>query len=131
MKYNEFVGHVQNRARLGTQEGAVRAIRATLETLGERIVADEASHLAAQLPQEIGHYLHQANATDRFSLDEFFQRVAQKEAVDLPAAAHHARVVVSVLKEAVTPNQIDHVRNLLPNEFAPLFTSGSEGQMDT
>lgn len=129
MQYNEFVGHVQDRARLGTQGDAVRAIHATLETLGERIVADEAEHLAAQLPQEIGHYLRLSQTTDRFSLNEFFERVAKRENVDIPEATHHARAVVSVLAEAVTPNQIEDVRTQLPDEFKPLFTAGSEGEM--
>ena len=130
MQYNEFIGHVQDRARLGTQGEAVRAVHATLETLGERIVEDEARHLASQLPQEIGAYLRQADTTDRFSLDEFFQRVAKREDVDLPDATHHARAVISVLTEAVTPNQIDDVRGQLPDEFGPLFTAGSEGQLN-
>ncbi len=130
MKYNEFVGHVQNRARMGTQGEAVRAIHATLETLGERLVPDAADNLAAQLPQEIGHYLRLPQTTDRFDLDEFFERVAQREKVDMPDATFHARAVVSVLSDAVTENQIEKVRAQLPAEFNPLFTAGSEGQMN-
>lgn len=129
MQYNEFVGQVQNRARLGSTGETVRAIRATLETLGERITADEAEHLAAQLPQEIGYYLRQADMTEPFTLGEFFERVSERETIDLPDATHHARAVVSVLVEAVTPNQLDHLRAQLPNEYEPLLTSGSEGKM--
>jgi uncharacterized protein (DUF2267 family) len=129
MKYNDFVGHVQNQARLGTQGDAVRAIRATLETLSERLSPNEANHLAAQLPQEIGYYLQQNDSTERFSLNEFFERVAQREKVDIPDATYHARAVVSVLTEAVTPGQLQNVRSQLPDEFTPLFTSGSEGQL--
>jgi uncharacterized protein (DUF2267 family) len=129
MQYNEFVGHVQNRARLGTTGDTVRAIRATLETLGERITTDEASHLAAQLPGEIGYYLGQVKTTETFSLNEFFERVAKREMLGLPDATHHARAVVSVLSDAVTPNQWEHLRAQLPDEYEPLLTSGSEGQM--
>jgi uncharacterized protein (DUF2267 family) len=132
MQYTEFVGHVQNRARLGTQGEAVRAIRATLETLGERMVKGQAENLAAQLPQEIGYYLQQqADTTDRFSLDEFFERVAKRENVDMPDATHHARAVVSVLAEAVPPGQLQRVKGQLPDEFEPLFAAGSEGKMRT
>jgi uncharacterized protein (DUF2267 family) len=130
MKYNEFVGQVQNRARLGTEEAAVSAIRATLETLGDRLVLDEAQHLAAQLPQEIGYYLRQSDRMERFSLDEFFERVCEREKVDMPDATHHARVVMEVLTEAVDETQMKQVRNQLPNEFNPLF-SGSTGNMVT
>jgi uncharacterized protein (DUF2267 family) len=129
MQYHEFVGQVQNRARLGTTGEAVRAINATLETLGERIDEGEARHLAAQLPQEIGKYLEQAKTTESFELDEFFERVATRETVDLPDSVHHARVVVDVLLEAVTPDQVDHLRAQLPGEYEELLSAGSEGEM--
>ena len=70
-----------------------------------------------------------SDTTDRFSLDEFLQRVAKREKVDLPDATYHARAVISVLQEAVTGNQIEHVLAQLPNEYRPLFTAGSEGEM--
>lgn len=129
MQYHEFVGHVQNRARLGSTGAAVRAIHATLETLGERINEDEAEHLAAQLPHEVGAYLEQASTTESFELDEFFERVAKREAVDLPDSVHHARVVLDVVLEAITPDQADHLHAQLPGEYEQLLAAGSEGQM--
>jgi uncharacterized protein (DUF2267 family) len=50
MTYDEFIGQVHHRARLGTTGDAVRATRATLEVLGERLFGGEAKDLAAQLP---------------------------------------------------------------------------------
>jgi uncharacterized protein (DUF2267 family) len=93
MKYDEFVGQVQQRARLGTSGDAVKAIRATLETLGERLTRDEAKDLAAQLPEEIGRYVIQAESGSKFGIDEFFNRVLQKEGdgVDLPEAVFFRR----------------------------------------
>lgn len=130
MQYNEFIGNVQAKARIGTQGNAVRAVHATLTTLAERISAEEAEHLAAQLPPELGAYL-KTDITDRFSLNDFFERVAKRENVDMPDATHHARAVISVLTDAVSAGQIDEVRGQLPNEFDPLFTAGSEGEMTT
>src|ERR1700704_1363989 len=97
MTYDEFIGQVQSRARLGTSGDAVRATRATLEVLGQRLFGGEAKDLAAQLPQEIGYYLRQAETSESFGLDEFFKRVSERERVDLPVAVHHARVVISVV----------------------------------
>jgi len=130
MQYDEFVGEVQNRARLPSQGDAVRAIQATLETLAERIAAGEASDLAAQLPPELGTFLRDVEATERFPVDDFFLRVAAKETADLPDAVHHARAVIAVLQEAVTAGEIDDVRAQLPDEYKPLFEAGSEGEMD-
>jgi uncharacterized protein (DUF2267 family) len=130
MKYNEFVGQVQHRARQSSVDEAVGAIRATLATLGQRLAGGEAENLAAQLPPEIGRYLAEIEADgERFGLDEFFERVGKKEGTDLPDAAHHARAVVSVLSEAVSQGEINDMRAQLPEEYAPLFDSGSEGAL--
>ena len=131
MKYDEFIGQVQNRARLSSREEAVKAIRATLETLAERLAGGEPKDLAAQLPEEIGVYLQheKAGSGERFSLDEFFDRVSKRGGVDLPAAVYHSRVVIEVLGEAVTAGQMNDIRSQLPSEFDRLFEAGSKGQM--
>lgn len=131
MQFEKFVGEVQHRARLGTQGDTMRAIYATLATLGERLYGDEADNLAAQLPDALGAYLRLARNQETFDLDEFFERVAKREGagVDLPQATFHARTVVSVLQEAVTPGEMDDVRTQLPDEWDPLFEAGAEGKM--
>jgi uncharacterized protein (DUF2267 family) len=130
MKYDEFMGQVQNGARLPTQGEAARAICATLETLGEMLNEDEAMHLAAQLPPGIGAYLRLARSMESFEVDEFFQRVAEREGVEVQDAAYHTRAVLAVLQDAVTPGQMDHVRAQLSEEFDALFEAGTEGQLD-
>lgn len=131
MNYEQFVGQVQHRARLASAGEAVRAIRATLETLAERITPAEAKDIAAQLPWGLRESLTDAaiEAPDRFSLDEFLQRVAAREETDLPDATYHARVVIEVLQEAVTPGEIEDIRAQLPEDWEPLFTVGSTGDM--
>lgn len=131
MKHDEFIGQVQHRARLSSRGEAERATRATLETLAERLAGGEADDLAAQLPPEIAHHLKSACAGmgERFSLHEFFQRVAQREGVDVAKATYHARAVMEVLNEAVSTGEMDDVRAQLPAEFAKLFEAGSTGHM--
>jgi uncharacterized protein (DUF2267 family) len=130
MQYHEFIGHVQHRARLGSLGDAVRAANATLQTLAERLPSEEAEHLAAQLPYEIGRFIREhATGFERFSVDEFFNRVTDREGIDKPEAVFHARAVLEVLREAVSAGQIEQIRNQLPGEFTTLFDSGSEGQL--
>lgn len=124
MQYDEFVHEVQSRAYLGSSGDAVRAIHATLQTLGERILRREAEQLAAQLPREIGYYLHQGTHKANYSLDEFFDRVAAHEGKNLTEAMHHARVVLSVLTEAVSPGEIEDVRAQLPPDLKWLLEPG-------
>lgn len=124
MKYSEFLGKVQNQARFGTESDAVSAVRATLETLGERLAGGQAEHIAAQLPEEIGYYLQQGKKSkdqDSFELDTFYERVAQREGADLPDAVYHSKIVMSVLQEAVTPGEMRDLRAQLPDEFNDLF----------
>lgn len=108
MDHDEFIGQVQQRARLGSRGKAERATRATLETVGERIAGREADDLAAQLPQEIDEHLRrvasaQAGTGERFSLDDFFERVTEREGIDQPDAVLHSRVVLEVTDEATRP----------------------------
>lgn len=133
MTHDEFVGHVQNRARLGSRGAAETAIRATLETLAERLDAGAAENLSAQLPPEIARHLRGDHALlfERMSLDDFFQQVSARESagIDLPEAVYHVRVVMEVLQEAVSKGEIEKIRATLPAEFRPIF-AGSRGNLD-
>ena len=130
MQTQEFLGHVQNRARLATLDDALRATRATLTTLAERLGPDEARHLGAQLPSEIKMCLTDGGAStpERFSSDEFLLRVCAREGVGLPQSTHHARAVIDVLTEAVSPGEIGDVVQRLPDDYRRLF-AGSEGRL--
>lgn len=133
MKHDEFIGQVQHRARMSSRGEAERATRATLETLGERLAGGAAGNLASELPPLIGDYLRGAadmEIASDMSLDDFFHRVSERENVDLPKSIHHARAVVSVLRDAVSEGQIGKVREQFPNDWDPLFDSGSEGPME-
>ena len=129
MQYDDFVNQVQHRAHLSSSGEAVTAIRATLETLSERIQPGACKNLGAQLPSEIAHYLDGAMPPERFGLDEFFERVSVKEGTGLNTGVFHARSVISVLEDAVSGGEIEDVRASLPEAFSPLFDSGSEGKM--
>jgi len=127
MQYDEFVGQVQHRARLASTGEAMHAIHAVLQTLGERLFGAEANNLAAQLPAEIGFYLKQAEQRESLSVREFFERVAKREGAEYPDAVYHARAVMSVILDAVSPGEIADMRAQLPMEFNPLFQWSGEG----
>lgn len=99
MKFDEFTGKVQHKANLASTDEALAAIRATLQTLSERLAAQEPQNLAAQLPEEIGRYLETPGKAERFSVKEFFERVSKREGVDLPVSVYHARAVIDTLQE--------------------------------
>jgi uncharacterized protein (DUF2267 family) len=79
------------------------------------------------LPAEIRRYLRaRDDQGERFSSDEFLQRVCEREGIDLPVSVHHARVVLEVLQEAVSPGEIGNVLERLPDDYLRLFTGGSD-----
>ena len=123
MQYDQFVGQVQHRARLASSGEAIRAIRSTFRVLGERLYGGTAFNLAAQLPEEIKNFLENGGDGEAFDLAEFYRRVSDIEGVDLPQAVFHARAVISVLKDAVSPIEIKHAMDQLPDEYDPLFNA--------
>ena len=131
MKYDEFIAQVERRTGLDSRDAAIRATSAALETLAERLAGGEAKDLASQLPPEIGAYLQQpfAGAGEPFSLDEFFQRVSNREGVSLADATYHARIIIALISEVVTMGEIENVRSQLPTNFRQLFDVEYEGEV--
>lgn len=121
MKFTEFTGEVQHRLELGGQGEAVRATRAVLTTLGERLPEGHATNLAAPLPTEIDYYLLAADHGQRFDHGEFVTRVADRAAVDSADAAFHAQAVVALVADILPAGELDDLRAALPADYEDLF----------
>lgn len=125
MDFDDFTGQVQHRARLSDTAQALQATRSTLSTLAERLDEGAATNVAGQLPREVKDYLTGHGAAQQFGLDEFYERVAQKEGVERPEAVHHARAVLSVVDEAA-PGVLAKERQQLTGDFDRLFDDIAE-----
>jgi len=121
LRHDEFVARVRELAELENNEEAERAILMTFETLRERLAGNEPNNLADQLPEELAEPLRGEGGRDNFSLAEFYRRVSEKEGVEEPEAIRHARAVATVLEEAVTTGEMDHIREQLKPEYTELF----------
>jgi uncharacterized protein (DUF2267 family) len=134
MQHDDFIGQVQNRARLASRGDAERASRATLETLAERVPEGLADNLAAQLPHEIGEHLRRteifagAGTGERFSRQDFIARVAERAGVREQQAAYLIRTVTEVVDEATQGGIMDNVAESLPADIRQLVTAGSAGR---
>lgn len=134
MKHDEFIGLVQQRARLDSRGAAETATRATLTILANRLGSGLPANIGAQLPPEIGRYLSEGeDDTERFGPGEFYERVAEEETsgVEIPDAALHARAVLSVVAEAVDGDLFEKLEDQLPPELGDLLefedlTTGTE-----
>lgn len=121
MTFDEFTGQVQHRARLSNTEDVLRATRATLTVLRERLAGGAPENLGGQLPKEIREYLSGPGGGEPFDLDEFYRRVTEVEGVDAPDAVHHARAVLSVVDEA-TSGMLGKEKDQLGDDFNRLLS---------
>jgi uncharacterized protein (DUF2267 family) len=118
-----FVAIVQQAAGID-REHAGEAIAATLATLAERLDPGEARDLAAEVPPEYAPWLATDTPADRFGVDEFIRRVAEREGVDAARAERDARAVFAALGNAVSAGELADAAAQLPQDFAPLLPRG-------
>ena len=121
----EFVTIVEQAARMG-RDRAERAIEATLQTLADRIDRGEARDLAAQLPQGIAPWLATTTPAERFHVDEFLRRIAEREGVGVETAASHAQAVFMALQRSVSAKEFGDLMAELPRDFLPLLPRGPD-----
>ncbi|GAA1098471.1 MULTISPECIES: DUF2267 domain-containing protein [Streptomyces violaceusniger group] len=136
MRYEEMTGLVQARAQLPDRQSAERAVRATLETLAERIPDGLADHMAAQLPLEAAEPLRRVAAShegspeertyrrdhgERFDLTGFAGRIAWRTEHTEEEALREAAAFFEVLDSAVDPELMEKLYGVLPNDIRELL----------
>jgi uncharacterized protein (DUF2267 family) len=94
------------------------------------LTQDEAAKFSSELPAEAALYMKQpfiGGLTERFTLDDFIQRVSQREGVELQVADQHANAVANVISEAVSLGALEHLVAQLPTDIAQLFMTRHAG----
>jgi uncharacterized protein (DUF2267 family) len=120
MDYRGFI-HVTQREGVVDADLAERAARATLTTLAERLSKGAARDLLEQLPAEMKPWVYTESDAERFDVDEFLRRVAEREGVDVETAERHARAVFFALGKTVSDDEIADIAEELPQDFEPLI----------
>ncbi len=122
MRYEEFIDRVAGHVVVGSREEAERVTRATLETLGERLGREERDDLASQLPHELKEYLLARPHSDRFLLDEFYNRVSARADIRHVHGVREAQAVMAVLREAISPGEWEDLLSKLPDDYREAFS---------
>ena len=133
MDHETFIAMVAADAAID-REAAERAVRATLQTLGERVDRGQAGQLAAQLPPEVSPWIATTTPAAGFDADDFVRRVAQRAHADLQQARRQTAAVLHALGAAVSREEWDAMVAELPSGFAPLLPRGpyvEEVDLDT
>jgi uncharacterized protein (DUF2267 family) len=129
-KTNQWLKDVAT--ELGTEDRAQawRVLRAYLQVLRDRLTADEAAQLAAQLPHLLRGVFYEGfdpreqpeKIRDR---DVFLARLADRaQRADPAAAAHAAAAVTRALRRHVTEGEIADVLAQLPTEIREVLEQG-------
>jgi uncharacterized protein (DUF2267 family) len=130
MDYEKII-EVTRRASGGMGgEAAERALQATLQTLAERLPRGEARHILQELPAELKPFIHTVTDVEAFGIDEFLDRVANREGTDIETALLHARAVFFALGDALSPDAVEHLAASLPQTFAPLVAEAQHRYLD-
>lgn len=121
--YKKFLTDVQSAAQLESAAAAQNAVSATLAVLKHRIVGDEASQLADQLPEEIGQHLRGVEGTggEPFGISEFYQRVAEVGDIDIMQTPMQVKAVFLAMNNMVSPGEFEDVKQNLPKDYSELF----------
>ncbi|MTJ10887.1 DUF2267 domain-containing protein [Anabaena sp. UHCC 0204] len=124
MEYSEFITHVQSLAQSESREEAEVATRATLEVLTQIIPSEEIADLSAQIPEELREYLrgNETEAIQSFHLQEFIERISQKESLEPTTSIIHVRAVFAVLQNAVASDKFRKFYNYFSHDYEELFT---------
>lgn len=128
MNYDQFIKAVKETGSFESRDAAIKATKATLETMRERLLGDEASNLAAQLPADLAECLRgrEGQMGDNFKIDEFYRRISEREGVDASTAASHAKAVISVLGQAVSAGEFSDMRINFAKDYDELFAAIAE-----
>ena len=121
MDYEQLLERVRERASVPDRESADRAVQATVETLGERLLPLDASQLASELPNPLSEALRRRARPGEFPLAEAFRRVAEREGVSAAFAREHAISVCLALADWLSEEAAIHFRERLPGDFAELL----------
>jgi uncharacterized protein (DUF2267 family) len=123
MQYGEFMKDVRERAGID-EDRAEKAVRATLNTLAQRLAGGEPHDLASQLPEELKETVELTageGAGIRWDADEFVAKVAAREGCSPEQARDHVRAIFAALRDAVTPGEFDDIVSQLDRSYAELL----------
>lgn len=121
-KTYEWVSATGERAGLEDAHDAYQVLRSVLHALRDRLDANVAAHLAAQMPILLKGVFYDGwdpnRSPQRTSMEGFLSRVEKEAGLKGTSAAEDAvRAVMSVLWDELGPGAIDHLLAVLPKEF--------------
>jgi uncharacterized protein (DUF2267 family) len=126
MQESSLVSRVRERAGFAGHAEALRAIRAVVMAVGERLHDDEREALGRTLPESLAPALGRVAYAGDFDRDAFFSRVARHEAVAMCFGVEHAEVVCQALGALLPEEELIRLRRQLGASIGALFDAPEE-----
>jgi uncharacterized protein (DUF2267 family) len=130
MDYEHIIAVIRRAAGGLSSEEAELAAHATLQTLGERLSRIQALHILRELPAELKPWIYTVTDAAALNIDEFLNKVADREDTDVETALRHARAVFFALGDALSPAEVTHLAASLPQTFDPLVAESQRRYLD-
>jgi uncharacterized protein (DUF2267 family) len=121
MREDALISRVTHLSGFPGRADAMRAIRATLVALGERLRDEERAALERELPASLRSLLNRAAYTGDFDRNELFARVARHGGLDRGCALEYAEVVCSALAMELPWESLTRLRRELGPSIASLL----------
>ncbi|MGV9567557.1 DUF2267 domain-containing protein [Streptomyces sp. NPDC003480] len=123
MRYDEFLARVRERGEYAGQDEAATITEAVLGVLAQRISPGEVDDLASQLPGPLGHMPADAKQqqAERFGIEEFYRRVAERIGARPRTAEWDAGAVLTTVADTVSGGELNQIISQLPSGYAVLF----------
>lgn len=118
----EFIAAVRDGGELASDDDALVAIRAVVQTLAERVSGGVMAGAARELPPGLPLQLTELGPASEFDVSLFCRKVAEREGhVDDDVARKHARAVLSEVRETISHQEWRKLEGQLPRDYAELL----------
>lgn len=127
--YETWLKELEEKPAIQSPDDAWSAMGAVLQTLRDRMPAEEAVHLGAQLPLIARGVFYEGwkltREPDKMDQQQFYDRVRERLAGSSPQAdpALITEYVFKVINHHIDPGQIGHIKDILPAELQNLWPS--------
>jgi uncharacterized protein (DUF2267 family) len=123
---DEFIRRVGAREQVDLA-AAERHARAVFDALGRTVSEDEIDDMAAELPGDFEPLIAEANRrfVHLLPAEEFWERVAQRAALDADGARRATHAVLTTLAERISGGEVDDLIARLPVELHPPLQEGN------
>lgn len=115
MSFREMIKKVQKYSGFSDMESE-DALELMVESLAAHLTEDERKDFASQLPHELQNMALAVEPTDEAASQDILEQFMEVQQIDEGRAKKQIYSAWHAIKDAISPGEIDHIRDQLPNK---------------